>query len=222
MTDRSDTGGITLVAFGDSITFGEGDPGGGYCFRLSELLTAATGNPYRIINRGVSGETSAQGLKRLPAIIASYLDASRYLILFGMNDARPWAKVPSGLGQEPAPKNSYKANIQKMIELVNAAGKEVVLAKIPIALGDQKDSITYTDPDRGARSKNIKVYNQVIDELSADPNNTITITPPDLYKHFKAHHKDEYFDNVHPNAKGYASLASRWFDALTHKTQDDQ
>lgn len=210
-----DTGDITLVAFGDSITSGEDDPGGGYCPRLSELLIAATGDPHRIINRGVAGETSAQGLQRLPAIITSYPEASCYLVLFGMNDARPLAKVPSGLGQEPAPKDSYKANIQKMIELVNAAGKEVVLAKIPIALGDQKDSDPYTDPDRGARSKNIKEYNQVIDELVADPNHNIMITPPDLYKYFQAHHKDEYFDNVHPNAKGYGSLALLWFDALT-------
>ncbi len=205
----------TLVAFGDSITFGAGDgPDGGYVPILTELLTDATGYPHRIINKGISGETSFEGLLRLAAIISSYPEANCYLILFGMNDARPWARVPSGLGQDPAPNDSYKANIEKMIEMVNAAGKEVVLAKVPMALGDQKDSAPYEDPDLGARSVNIKVYNRVIDELVADPKNNITITPPDLYTHFKAHHGDEYFDNVHPNAMGYLSLAKLWCEAL--------
>lgn len=217
---------VTMVAFGDSITYGCGDDAvtqddrqhsGGYVPVLSTLLTRQTGLEHHIINEGHPGETSAQGLFRLPGLLESYPDATTYLVLFGMNDARPWEPVPSGLGTsqgEIGYSGSFKEHLQQMIAMIERAGKAVSLAKIPIALGRQADVGAYEKPDLGARSVNIKAYNRVIDELVNDPENNITIDPPDLYSYFKVHAKEEYADNVHPNSKGYRSIAEAWFECL--------
>ena len=113
--------------------------------------------------------------------------------------------------------------MQQIIDAINNAGQEACLAKIPIALGDTVNSVPYVDPDTGARSVQIKEYNEVIDEFVNDPTNNITVTPPDFYNYFKdvdpgtgnPRYEDQYADNLHPNGIGYQSVASLWFDALT-------
>jgi hypothetical protein len=55
--------------------------------------------------------------------------------------------------------------MQQIIDAINAAGKEVCIAKPPITLGNGPNTTPYTDPDAGVRSVLIKEYNEVIDEL---------------------------------------------------------
>lgn len=217
---------VEIVAFGDSITFGCGDTGvsqgrrsdeQGFLPILSAALTTQRGQVHHLINAGHPGETSAQGVQRLPGLLTSYPDAMTYLLLFGMNDARPWEPVPSGLGLyggEAGYAGSYKANLEQMITMIHEAGKKVGLAKIPIALGRQAGLGRYDVPDRGERSLHIKTYNRVIDELIADPSHHIDIRSPDLYSYFKVHAVDEYADNVHPDHTGYRSIAAAWSDVL--------
>ena len=58
------------VAFGDSVTEGVGDEeGGGYPPRLEALLIAR-GRDADVRNRGVSGETTVDGLARIDSVIA--------------------------------------------------------------------------------------------------------------------------------------------------------
>lgn len=138
-----------------------------------------------------------------------------------MNDARPWAPVPSGLGLNPghpAYPGTFKANLQAILDAVRAAGKRPVLAKIPIALGDCADPATcppYPNPHAGARNLRIQQYNQVIDELVANPANGVTTPPPDFYAHFAATAATQYADNIHPNGLGYQAMARLWCQALT-------
>ncbi len=229
-----------FVAIGDSITVGTGDDdpsddtsqdgrntGGGYEPVLNDLLTAfENGIPHNIINAGVGGTTSADGLASIATTLAQYPEAQRYLVMYGTNDARPWLPVPSGLGLHPGDPGypgTYKDNMQQIINAINNAGKEACLAKPPIALGDSTGTLPYPDPDTGARSVLIKKYNQVIDEFVSDPLNNITVTPPDFYNYFKGvdpatgnpRYEDQYYDNIHPNGLGYRSMADRWFIALT-------
>ena len=111
---------------------------------------------------------------------------------------------------------SFKCNMQQMIDLINSDGKEVALAKIPIALADSATSEhLYPDPDTGTRSITVKEYNQVVDELVQDVANNIVATPPDFYTYFKNNYTDEYFDNIHPNGTGYRSIAEMWMNVLT-------
>ena len=220
---------VDYIATGDSVTVGVGDDdpsddesqdgrnsGGGFVPILNDLL-AADGYPHTFVNEAESGTTSTDGLMALPAILQRNPDAQRVLIMFGMNDARPWLPKPSGLGKWPGDSGyagTYKDNIQQMLDLIQNDSKEPVLAKVNIALGDSSTGTPYPDPNEGARSVLIQEYNQVVDELFA-ANTNIEFTPPDFYSYFEINHPTEYFDNVHPNGIGYRSMAQIWNDILT-------
>ncbi len=220
------------VAIGDSITDGFDDdvseddvsPDGrdrshGYPPILNGLLTAATGGPHTVANVGVPGAKSSWGVAAIRNVLAKYPDAERFLILMGTNDANLWAPLPSGLGlktSNPGYPGSLKANLQKMTDAVNAAGKDAVLLKPPPALADCGHCDRYPDPDQGRRNVElIKPYNRVIDELAGDAANRITVVPPDLYSYFVLHYAQEYADVLHPNGIGYQSVARLVCQSLT-------
>ena len=97
--------------------------------------------------------------------------------------------------------------MQRIINEIQSAGKTVALAKLPVVLNGQG-----IDPQRDA---GIRAYNQVIDELVADPANNITIVPPDFYTYFANHYSTQFLDWVHPNGIGYQSMAQLWFQSLS-------
>ncbi len=220
------------VAIGDSITVGVGDDiagdntsmdnrnsGGGYTPILNNLLTEALGYPHTIVAAGIEGVNSAGGLAALPAVLSANANAQRYLVKYGMNDARPFMPVPSGLGLGPGQTGypgSFKDNMQRIINAINSAGKEAVLAKVNIALADGAFSTNlYPNPDQGARSVLIQEFNQVIDELRAIPANNISIAAPDFYDYFRSNYAAEYADNIHPNGDGYQAMANIWLQVIT-------
>ena len=222
------TGGEIIVAVGDSITMGFNDDdntddvssdgrniGGGFEPILNDLLTLEKGYPHSVLNEGMWGETSEQGLNRLSTIISSHPEASKYLIMFGTNDANPDIHVPV---------ETFKNNMQQMIDIVKNAGKEPILAKIPRVLGDSNLSLSYEergiDPEDGETNIDIKAYNIVIDELVSD--NDIIVIPPDFYTYFKETYgdtystteQDGYADTIHPDGLGYHDIAEIWLNTF--------
>jgi lysophospholipase L1-like esterase len=230
------------VAIGDSITYGLDDDvpiddvsndgrnsGGGYEPILNDLLTAFHGYPQNIVNEGVPGADSALGVLEIPEILSRHQNASKFLVQYGTNDAGGLPiPVPSGLGLNPGDSGypgSFKDNMQQMIDAINNSGKKVSLAKIPIALGigGCKTCDPYPDPPQAQQNITIREYNQVIDELVADPLNGIVVIPPDFYAYFsyfdpvtnRFRYEDEYATFLHPNGIGYQSMADLWYQALT-------
>jgi lysophospholipase L1-like esterase len=229
-----------LITVGDSITEGYGDDiayddtsrdgknnGGGFQPILNNLLTEYRNDrPHDIVNEGVGGDTSADGLAYIPTALNLYPDSKKYLLMYGTNDADPFLPIPSGKGLypgDPGYPGTFKDNMQQMIDAINGEGKQVCLAKPLITLGDTVNGARYVDPDTGRRSQQIKEYNLVIDELVNDASNHITVTPPDFYNYFKEvdpvtgdpRYEDQYSDNLHPNGIGYQSMAALWFETLT-------
>ena len=87
--------GITIVCYGDSITYG-------YCAEYGKDYVSLFKNkvkedfpeaPITIKNRGENGETSRDGLKRLDAHILSY-KTDMVIMLFGSNDSAYNIPVP--------------------------------------------------------------------------------------------------------------------------------
>jgi len=182
---------------------------------LNDVLTAAKSYPHTVENEGLPGDTSSDGLAVIAAVIARHPDANFYLLKFGMNDARPNAPTPSGLGLAPGDAGyagTFKDNMQQMIDSIIAAGADVALAKVNPALGDSASGSQYSNPENGARTVNIIELNLVIDELVTE--NSLTIAPPDFYDYFLLNYSTEYFDNIHPDGTGYDSMADLWGDEL--------
>ena len=108
-----------IVCFGDSLTAGFGvDPGKTYPDLLQQELDRR-GYRYRVVNLGVSGDTTQDGLERLPLVLA---EKPRIVVLeFGAND---------GLRGQPAA--ITEGNLAQMAEALEKAGARVVLAGITL------------------------------------------------------------------------------------------
>jgi acyl-CoA thioesterase-1 len=104
-----------IVAFGDSLTQGIGaEDGKAYPDYLSKSL----GEP--VLNRGVSGDTSADGLARLQRDV---LNAKPRLVVvwLGSNDA---------IRQSPSP-GETEQNLRSIVESIQHSGAVVVLVGVP-------------------------------------------------------------------------------------------
>jgi acyl-CoA thioesterase-1 len=109
-----------IVAFGDSLTAGLGvQADESYPAQLQRRLDSL-GYHYRVINAGVSGDTTAGGLRRVPWILNNKPEL--VILELGAND-----------GLRGLPVDQTKSNIRQIIRQLQKAGTTVVLAgmKLP-------------------------------------------------------------------------------------------
>jgi acyl-CoA thioesterase-1 len=109
-----DAGTPAIVAFGDSLTSGPGlRPEQTYSALLQSRVSDA-GHKYRVVNAGVSGDTSTEALRRFDAALTA--DASIVIIAIGIND-----------GLRGVPVATVERNVAAMIERAQARRIRVLL-----------------------------------------------------------------------------------------------
>ncbi|RBW45044.1 arylesterase [Psychromonas sp. B3M02] len=105
-----------ILAFGDSLTSGRGaEKQQSYPVQLGLLLDK------QVINAGVNGETSQQGLKRLPKLLDQY-QPQLLILCHGGNDILQNRNL-----------DKMQDNLAQMIEMAQDRGIEVVLLSVPEA-----------------------------------------------------------------------------------------
>ncbi|WP_033423323.1 arylesterase [Geopsychrobacter electrodiphilus] len=106
--------GATILAFGDSLTHGNGASAGqSYPALLAELLGV------RVVNAGVPGEVSSAGRQRLPGVLEK-VQPQLVILIHGGNDFLQRLDVMQA-----------KQNLRAMIEICRQQGADVVLAGVP-------------------------------------------------------------------------------------------
>ncbi|HRE16919.1 MAG TPA: arylesterase [Rhodocyclaceae bacterium] len=106
--------GASVLAFGDSVTFGTGaSPGEGWPARLAE----ATG--WNIHNAGIPGDTAQNGKSRLPALLDEHQPAL-VIVEIGGNDFL-----------RRRPPNAVKEDLREIIRTARQTGAQVVLVGVP-------------------------------------------------------------------------------------------
>ncbi len=104
-----------IVAFGDSLTAGHGvDPGQSYPDCLQRELDRR-GYAYRVVNAGISGDTTTGGLVRVSEVTG--LRPVIVILELGAND-----------GLRGIPVSASQANLDQIIVALKKGGAEVVLA----------------------------------------------------------------------------------------------
>jgi acyl-CoA thioesterase I len=137
------------VAFGDSLTAGFGAAeGGDYPTQLSKRIGT------EIRNMGVPGETSADGLRRLPAV--EEIEPRVVLLCFGGNDVL-----------QNRARDQMIANVGSMIDRLQARGAFVVLLGVRggSIVGDRNAS-AFKDL---AREKKVLFVPNILDEIFNQP-----------------------------------------------------
>lgn len=107
-------GNAVILAFGDSLTFGIGASSEHDYPRVLSKLTSL-----EVINEGVPGEISSNGLKRLPALLEEY-NPNVLILIHGGNDII--RKIPS---------QQTVSNLRQMIALAKNRNIEVLMLGVP-------------------------------------------------------------------------------------------
>jgi acyl-CoA thioesterase-1 len=170
---------IKILAFGTSLTQGYGlPPGTEYPVVLEDLLKAAKID-VKVINAGVSGDTSAGGASRIDWSLADRPDAA--IVELGSNDAL------RGL----SPKQTEK-NISDVLAKLKAAHVKVLLLgmKAPRNLGPEYAAEFDPIYPRLAKKYDVALYPFVLDGVALDP-------------------KLNQADGMHPNPAGVKIIVTR-------------
>ncbi len=109
------SGGAVILAFGDSLTYGTG---AGRSESYPAILERLTG--HKVINSGISGEVSEQGLRRLP----DALEKHRPQLLILCHGGNDLLRRKKGLA-------NMKTNVHNMIRLAKDKNIQVVLLGVP-------------------------------------------------------------------------------------------
>ncbi|MDX1594080.1 MAG: arylesterase [Gammaproteobacteria bacterium] len=105
----------TVLVVGDSLSSGYGlEPGRGWVDLLAARL-AEREQPYRVVNASISGDTTAGGLRRLPALLETHRP-ELVLIELGGND-----------GLRGLPLETVRRNLEEAVRLARATARGVVL-----------------------------------------------------------------------------------------------
>ena len=161
-----------IAAFGDSLTAGYGLPAAdAFPVRLESALRKA-GKRVRVINAGVSGDTTAGGRARLGWVLADKPDA--VIVELGANDAMR--------GIDPA---ETSRNLAAILQVLKKRGVRVLLAGMlaPPNLGDRYAKAFNAIYPELAAAYDVSLYPFFLDGVAAIP----TLNQP---------------DGIHPTAEG--------------------
>lgn len=168
-----------VLVFGDSLAAGFGlPPEASFPARLEARLLA-DGVRARVVNAGVSGDTTAGGLQRLDWALAEKPDV--VILELGANDALR--------GIDP---DTVRANLDALIDKIKASGARVLLAgmRAPPNWGEAYQKRFDALYPALAKAHGVALYPFFLDGVAMEP----ALNQP---------------DGLHPNARGVAALVDR-------------
>lgn len=176
----------TVLVLGDSLSAGYGLKRAEAYPALLSAKAAALGRPVRIVNAGVSGDTSAGGLRRLPRLLDRPIDV--FIVELGIND------IFRGV-----PVRQIESNLQKIIDRARSHSPQVrvIIAGMQLPQTSVEDSLTgfgqmYAEL---ARRNSAELVPFLLDGVAGNP----ILNLPDM---------------IHPNASGQKILAANVWPVL--------
>jgi len=173
-----------ILAFGDSLTAGYGvQPSEAYPARLQRRLDEQ-GLKYRVVNMGVSGDTTSGGRSRMRAALEQ--KPSIVVLELGAND-----------GLRGLPIAQMRLNLEGMIKDFQKGGAKIVLAGLTLP--------------RNYGDAYVKSFENVYIELAKKYDAALI---PFFLQGVAANPKYTLEDLMHPNAAGYAIVTDIVMKAL--------
>lgn len=195
---------VTVVCFGDSITEGNAssDPATkSYPAVLQVLLDEKHGpGAFRVINAGISGEDTRQGLARLDALLEK-TGPDWVLVGYGTNDM--WEKHAVSVPET-------KSNTMEILRRIKASGASCIITTLP-PLWEMDEEVAERIASVTAAAKEMEVplldLNTIVKQAISEAGGL------DKKSAWEKYYAAEW-TYIHPNDFGYAFLARQWCDAL--------
>jgi lysophospholipase L1-like esterase len=191
---------LTLVLMGDSITFGQCvDPEFRWANSVTDrLLRMHLHTPINIhvMNRGISGETSRQGLERFPVDVQN-ANPDIMTLQFGLNDCNCWL---TDRGLPRVSEAAFRANLIEMISRARLFGARHII------LSNNHRTVRHKMMLSGERYEDANArYSKIIEEVADETN----VTFCDIRTAFAPFSEEEleellipYPDQLHLSAAG--------------------
>ena len=173
-----------IVALGDSLTAGLGlDRDAAYPALLQQRLTRE-GYDYRVVNAGVSGDTTAGGLRRIETVLR--LGPEVVIVALGAND-----------GLRGLPAAAMRDNLRATIARARGAGAKVLLVgmRVPPNYGAQYARAFATVFPEVAQATRVALVPFLLEGVAGDAALNLA-------------------DGIHPNAEGQRRIADHLWPPL--------
>jgi lysophospholipase L1-like esterase len=199
---------LNIICFGDSITEGgDFDKPKRWTSILQSKLDENYSEAYRVINKGIDGNTSAQGFDRFRDDVLPYLPGL-LLVEFGFNDAnvKDWSIEPRVSLEE------FVRNLREFYRIATAHNSRCVFIlnhTIAEVEGRQGNGLTYNE--------NLLPYDQAVIEFAEELRAEVIDLPGMMA--VKGAPLQEYLsnDNLHLSTAGNKHYAQMVFDVIIEK-----
>jgi acyl-CoA thioesterase I len=173
-----------LVALGDSLTAGLGVAPDEAYPALIEARLRREGYPYRVVNAGVSGDTSAGALRRVDWVLRTKPDV--VIVALGAND-----------GLRGLPVEALRDNLEAIVSRLRGGGARVLLAgmRVPPNYGDDYTRAFAAVFPAVAKRTGVPLAPFLLEGVAGDPR----LNQP---------------DGIHPTAEGQRVMAERLWPHL--------
>ena len=173
-----------VVALGDSLTAGLGVAPDEAYPALIEARLRREGYPYRVVNAGVSGDTSAGALRRVDWVLRTKPDV--VIVALGAND-----------GLRGLPVEALRDNLEAIVSRLRGGGARVLLAgmRVPPNYGDDYTRAFAAVFPAVAKRTGVPLAPFLLDGVAGDPR----LNQP---------------DGIHPTAEGQRLMAERLWPHL--------
>ena len=176
----------TILFFGNSLTAGYGvEPAEAYPALIQSKIVSLD-LKYKVINAGVSGETTSGGNSRIDWILKQPIDI--FVLELGAND-----------GLRGIPLETTEQNLQSIIDKVRKANPEICIflegMQIPPNMGAEYTTAFKEIYPRLAKENNIGLIPFLLKDVAGDP-------------------KLNQQDGIHPTAEGHKIMAETVWEVL--------
>ena len=219
LTEKAPTGGVQLLALGDSLTRGTGDEAGkGYIGYLKDRLLDKTDEEITLTNYGVKGQTSSELTTQVKQqeIQRQVNNADIIFITIGGNDLFQGGETLSHINDNTISELSaaYNENLKEILSILRSANEEAPIYLIGLynPFSDLEDS--------ELTSKIVRDWNYASSETSAAFAKTIFVPTYDIFQQNVQAYL--YSDHFHPNKQGYELMADRVASLISWEVEENE